>query len=96
MKSAGFLTIAPRLTVPYILSRAFLRHVERCHIILHVVNGASPDPIADLKAVNEELRSYSELLANKPQIVVLNKLDIPEVKRLYEFDPHDNLLCLFL
>jgi len=60
--------------------RAFLRHVERCHMILHIVSGDSADPIGDFKAVNAELQNYSPLLANKPQVVVLNKLDIPEVR----------------
>ena len=60
--------------------RAFLRHVERCHMILHIVSGDSADPIGDFKAVNAELQNYSPLLANKPQVVVLNKLDISEVR----------------
>ena len=48
-------------------------------MILHIVSGDSADPIGDLKAVNAELQNYSPLLANKPQVVVLNKLDMPEV-----------------
>lgn len=39
------------------LGRAFLRHIERCRIIIHVVNGASPDPIGDFRAINQ-VRGY--------------------------------------
>jgi GTP-binding protein len=61
------------------LSRGFLRHIERCRLILHVVNGDSADPIGDFQAINRELELYSPVLAGKPQIVVLNKIDLPEV-----------------
>ncbi|CAM9510716.1 unnamed protein product, partial [Chrysoparadoxa australica] len=61
------------------LGLAFLRHVERCKLIIHVVSGASPDPVGDFRAINQELALFSRNLAEKPQVVVLNKLDIPEV-----------------
>jgi len=56
------------------LGRGFLRHVERCAVILHIVNGASVDPVGDFKAINRELRLFSPTLAAKPQIVALNKV----------------------
>ena len=61
------------------LGRAFLRHIERCRLIAHIVDGSSPDPVGDLQAVNTELQLFSAELADKPQVVVLNKLDKPEV-----------------
>jgi GTP-binding protein len=61
------------------LGLAFLRHVERCRLIVHVVSGASPDPIGDFVAINQELSLFSESLAEKPQVVILNKVDLPEV-----------------
>jgi GTP-binding protein len=61
------------------LGRGFLRHVERCRLILHVVNGDSADPVKDFEAINRELELYSPVLASKPQVVVLNKIDLPEV-----------------
>ena len=49
-------------------------------MLVHVVSGLSPDPVGDLKAINEELRLFNPHLALKPQVVVLNKLDVPEVR----------------
>jgi len=62
------------------LGRAFLRHTERCRILVHVVDGTSADPVGDLQAVNAELELFSPWLARKPQVVVLNKVDVPEVR----------------
>eukprot|EP01035_Chromulina_nebulosa_P018568 gene18568-24291_t len=62
------------------LGRGFLRHIERCKIIIHLVNGDSVDPIHDFIAINKELLLFSPKLAMKPQIVVLNKIDLPHVK----------------
>ncbi|KAJ1435653.1 P-loop containing nucleoside triphosphate hydrolase protein [Ochromonadaceae sp. CCMP2298] len=61
------------------LGRGFLRHVERCKIIIHVVNGDSKDPVGDFNAINRELQLFSPTLAAKPQVVVLNKIDLPHV-----------------
>jgi GTPase len=58
---------------------AFLRHVQRCRVLLHVVDGTSDDPLRDFTIINEELRRYDECLAQKPQVVVLNKIDVPFV-----------------
>ena len=44
------------------LGRAFLRHTERCRLLLHLVDGSSNDPAADFSAINAELASYSEKL----------------------------------
>lgn len=61
------------------LGRGFLRHIERCKIIVHIVNGDSKDPVGDFQAINKELQLFSSLLASKPQVVVLNKIDLPHV-----------------
>ena len=66
------------------LGPAFLRHVQRCKVLLHVVDGTSEDPIGDFKVINHELQKYDEFLAQKPQVVVLNKIDVPEVKEKEE------------
>ena len=63
------------------LGRGFLRHVERCKIIIHIVDVSCDDPIGNFKAINNELQLFSPTLAAKPQIVVLNKIDIPEEER---------------
>jgi GTP-binding protein len=62
------------------LGPAFLRHVQRCKVLLHVVDGTSDDPIGDFNTINKELKQYDEFLSQKPQVVVLNKIDVPEVR----------------
>ena len=60
------------------LGHAFLRHVDRCRLLLHVVDVAGTDgrdPLDDLKKIDEELERYSPELASRPQIVVANKCD---------------------
>lgn len=59
----------------------FLKHIERTKIIIHVVDisgSEGRDPIEDFKTINKELRAYSNVLANKPQIVAANKIDLIE------------------
>lgn len=63
---------------------AFLRHIQRCRVLLHVVDGSSEDPLGDFRTINRELQLYDEFLASKPQVVVLNKIDIPEVAEQQE------------
>jgi GTP-binding protein len=62
------------------LGHQFLRHVERCRVLLHIVEdtfttGPDRSPLADFDVINRELAHYAPDLATKPQIVVLNKLD---------------------
>jgi len=61
------------------LGHAFLRHVARTRVLVHLLNGESQDPVADYNQINIELALYDEHLAHKPQVVVLNKMDVPEV-----------------
>ncbi len=62
------------------LGHQFLRHVERTRLLIHLLDGAASDPLADYDAVNRELAQFSEQLAAKPQIVVLNKMDLPDAQ----------------
>ncbi len=62
------------------LGHAFLRHVQRTRVLVHVLNGASEQPLADYSQINTELSLFDEKLAEKPQIVVFNKLDLPEAQ----------------
>jgi GTP-binding protein len=57
----------------------FLRHIERTRLLVHILDGSSADPLEDMRVVNEELREYAHGLAERPQIVVVNKTDLPEV-----------------
>ena len=61
------------------LGHAFLRHVERCHVILHIIDATSNDPVADYVMLNRELVNYGTgQLAKMPQVVVVNKVDVLE------------------
>ncbi|HEY3681661.1 MAG TPA: GTPase ObgE [Streptosporangiaceae bacterium] len=70
----------------------FLRHIERCSTLVHVLDCATPetgrDPVSDLDAIEAELAAYdADLtggLADRPRLVVLNKVDVPEARELAE------------
>jgi GTP-binding protein len=65
----------------------FLRHVERTRLLIHVVDAAGVDgrdPVADYEQINTELRLYQPELAERPQIVALNKADLPEARENIE------------
>lgn len=62
------------------LGHAFLRHVTRTRVLIHVLNGAGEDPLADYNQINTELVLYDEKMKDKPQIVVFNKIDLPEAQ----------------
>lgn len=80
------------------LGHEFLRHVERCRLIVHVIDVSGSegrDPIEDFKAINHELENFSMELAEAPQIVAANKSDMatPEqVKRLRNYVEDQGLL----
>ena len=60
------------------LGHAFLRHVDRCRLLLHVVDIScfeGRDPVEDIEKINYELARYSEELASRPQIILANKTD---------------------
>jgi GTP-binding protein len=63
------------------LGHQFLRHTERTRLLVHMLDldpGSGRDPLDDLAIINAELEAYSPALAERPQIVVANKIDIPE------------------
>ena len=57
------------------LGDLFLGHVERCAVLLHLVDGTSGDPAKDYETIIGELKAYGGVLADKPRITVLNKID---------------------
>ncbi|HEY2673221.1 MAG TPA: GTPase ObgE [Rugosimonospora sp.] len=69
------------------LGLEFLRHIERCAVLVHVVDTATlepgRDPVADIDAIERELAAYGGL-ADRPRLVVLNKIDIPDGRDLAE------------
>jgi GTP-binding protein len=74
------------------LGLEFLRHVERCAALVHVLDCATlepdRDPLSDLEAIEAELAEYGGL-ADRPRLVVLNKIDVPEARELAEMVRED-------
>jgi len=62
------------------LGHEFLRHIQRTRVLVHLLDGLSPDPLADYSQINSELALFDPNLTKKPQIVALNKIDQPEVQ----------------
>ena len=58
------------------LGHEFLKHIERCRLIIHVLDMSHDDPIEDYEVINEELKKYPGNLALRPQIVLANKMDM--------------------
>src|SRR3954468_2479638 len=65
------------------LGHAFLRHVERTRILLHVVDGAAPDALRDHEVIRDELEAHDAALLAKPQLTVFNKLDLPAARQAW-------------
>ena len=62
------------------LGHEFLRHIERTRVLVHLLDGLSADPMVDFAAINHELAAFGHGLSDKPQVVVLNKMDMPQVR----------------
>jgi GTP-binding protein len=62
------------------LGHDFLRHVERTRVLIHLVDGSSESPAADMAQVNTELSLFDSALGVKPQLVAVNKIDLPQVE----------------
>ncbi len=78
------------------LGHEFLRHIERTKLILHIVDAASTegrDPVVDIYAINRELEAYNAQIAQRPQIIAANKIDMiygtedPVARIKAEFEP---------
>lgn len=82
------------------LGHEFLRHVERCRLIIHVVDVSGMegrDPIEDYEKINAELANFSEELSELPQIVAANKCDLADEEQIARFEQYiaDKGLKLF-
>ena len=65
------------------LGHQFLRHIERTRVIVHVIDMAAlegRDPYEDYVTINEELKEYNLRLTERPQIIVANKMDMPDAE----------------
>jgi GTP-binding protein len=82
------------------LGHEFLRHVERCRLIVHIVDisgSEGRDPISDYEIIRGELEKFSEDLAAAPQIVALNKCDIADetqIEKFAEYALEKNITCI--
>ena len=63
------------------LGTGFLRHISRTRALIHLIDGSAEDPIADYSQINSELALFDEALGDKPQVVAINKMDLPEVEQ---------------
>ena len=66
------------------LGHEFLRHAERARLYVHMLDGLSEDPVEDYRMINQELEQFNPEMAAKPQLVVVNKLDVTEVREYQE------------
>jgi GTP-binding protein len=62
------------------LGHDFLRHIERTKMLIHLIDGGSSSPAEDMVQVNTELSLFDSALAQKPQLVAVNKIDLPQVR----------------
>ncbi len=62
----------------------FLRHIERTRVIIHLLDGMSDDPVRDYNTINAELKAFGHGLADKPQILAMNKMDLPDAQTALE------------
>ena len=80
------------------LGHDFLRHIERAAVLVHVVDGSLEDPVAEYLQVRNELHQYGEGVSQKPEVVALNKSDIPGVQEklgaLREQVPERQIHCI--
>ena len=68
------------------LGTTFLRHIERTRVLIHLLDGSKVpphSPVRDFEIVNDELKSHNPALAERPQVVAVNKMDLPESKENY-------------
>jgi GTP-binding protein len=65
------------------LGHDFLRHVQRTRVLIHLLDGIGEDPVADLAQINTELALFDEDLGEKPQVVAVNKADLPDVQAIW-------------
>lgn len=65
------------------LGHDFLRHIQRTRVLVHLLDGLAEDPLADLTQINSELALFDQDLTEKPQLIAVTKMDIPEVADLW-------------
>jgi len=67
------------------LGHEFLRHIERTRVLIHLLDGSALDPVEDFDTINDELKAFGHGLSGKPQLVAINKLDVPGVREMVPY-----------
>jgi GTP-binding protein len=62
------------------LGFAFLRHIQRTRVLIHVLDGLSEEPLSDFSQINSEMALFDEKIRDKPQLIAFNKMDLPSVQ----------------
>jgi GTP-binding protein len=62
------------------LGHDFLRHIQRTRVLIHLLDGMAEDPLLDFAQINSELALFDPALAEKPQVIALNKMDLTDVQ----------------
>lgn len=73
----------------------FLKHIERCRVFIHVLDASSDDPAKDYQSIRKELEAYDPSLLDRPEIIVLNKIDLCE-ESVPDIDifPNDDVIAI--
>lgn len=66
------------------LGHEFLRHIERTRILIHIMDGLSDDLFRDYQTIQAELKAFGHGLDEKPQVLALSKMDLPDAQAAYE------------
>ena len=69
------------------LGHDFLRHIQRCRILVFVVDTAGSegrDPVADIETLRTEIKLYDSAMAKRPWVIICNKMDLPEAEEHFE------------
>jgi GTP-binding protein len=66
------------------LGYAFLRHIQRTRVLIHMLDGLAEDPLADFTQINTELSLFDAALGDKPMVVAFNKMDMPDAEQRWK------------
>lgn len=75
------------------LGHDFLRHIERTRVLIHLLDGMSDDPLRDYATINAELDAFGHGLADKPQVVAMTKMDLPDARAAFELYVKEGLIA---
>ena len=62
----------------------FLKHIERTRVLIHLIDGLSEDPLQDYRTIQNELAAFGHGLIDKPQVLAMSKMDLPDAQAAYE------------